>query len=151
VIGDVRVGKDASVWFGAVLRGDINSILVGERTNIQDGCVLHVTHEHGVRIGRDVTVGHRAVVHGCTIADECLIGMGSVILDGVRIETHALVAAGAVVLEKTVVPEGSLVAGIPARVIRQLTGREREAISESARHYVEYALTFQRSAGRGTP
>jgi carbonic anhydrase/acetyltransferase-like protein (isoleucine patch superfamily) len=143
VIGDVEIGEDASVWFSAVLRGDINSITIGERTNIQDGCVLHVTHENAVKVGNDVTVGHRAVVHGCTIADECLIGMGSVILDGASLGRNVLVAAGAVVLQNAVVPEGSLVAGVPARIIRPLTIDERNAIRDSARHYVEYARSFR--------
>jgi len=143
VIGDVLIGKDASIWYNAVLRGDINRISIGERTNIQDGCILHVTQECQVKIGSDVTVGHRAIVHGCTIDDSSLIGMGSVILDHAHIGPNALVAAGAVVRERFIVPEGSLAAGVPAKVVRKLTDEEKNRISESARHYVEYAKNFR--------
>ena len=142
LIGDVRVAKDASIWFNSVLRGDINSVEVGERTNIQDGSVLHVTNEFPLRIGSDVTVGHRAIVHGCTVGDCCLIGMGSVLLDNVTIGSQSLVAAGALVLQNFVVPEGMLVAGIPAKIIRLLTEKEKGLIKESAQHYVEYARGY---------
>jgi gamma-carbonic anhydrase len=143
VIGDVEIGKDASIWFNAVVRGDINAVKIGERTNIQDGCVLHVTHQNPVRVGADVTVGHRAIVHGCSVYNGCLIGMGSVVLDNARVGPHALVAAGAVVLENFEVPEGMLAAGVPARLIRVLTDEERRAIIESAQHYVEYARSYR--------
>ncbi len=149
LIGDVRLAKDASVWYNSVLRGDINVVEVGERTNIQDCSVLHVTSEFPVRIGSDVTVGsttswrHRAIVHGCTVGDCCLIGMGSVILDNAKIGSNSLVAAGAVVLENFVVPEGMLAAGIPAKIIRPLTEEEKEQSRESALHYVEYARRYR--------
>ena len=144
IAGNVTLEEDASVWFNAVLRGDINTISIGQRTNIQDGCVLHVTNTFPVRIGKDVTVGHRAVVHGCTIEDESLVGMGAVILDNAHIGPNALVAAGALVLEGAEVPEGSLAAGVPARVIRKLTDAEKDRIRSSAHHYVEYAKSFAR-------
>ncbi len=118
VIGDVELGENVSIWFQAVLRGDINSIVVGDRTNIQDGCVFHVTQQCSVRVGTGVTIGHRAIVHGCTIGNGSLIGMGSILLDNVRIGDNCLVAAGAVVRENAVVPSGSLVAGVPARIAR---------------------------------
>jgi len=143
VIGDVRLAADSSVWFQSVLRGDINRITVGERTNIQDGCVFHVTQEHEVRVGSNVTVGHRAIVHGCTIGDMSLIGMGAVLLDDAMIGENVLVAAGSVVREHAVIPPGSLVAGVPARVVRQLTEIEVERIRESAAHYVEYSKRFR--------
>lgn len=143
VIGDVELGKEASVWFQAVLRGDINSIVIGDRTNIQDGCIFHVTNEFSVCVGNDVTVGHRAIVHGCSIGDGSLIGMGSVILDNARIGDNCLVAAGAVVLENAVVPPGSLAAGVPARIIRNLTVEEIGRIHDSAVHYSEYARAFR--------
>ena len=143
VIGDVELGDEASVWFQAVLRGDINRIAIGDRTNIQDGCILHVTNEFSVRVGTDVTVGHRAIVHGCVIGDGSLIGMGAVVLDNVRIGDNSLVGAGAVVLENTVIPSGSLVAGVPARIIRNLTAEEIRRIHDSAAHYVEYARAFR--------
>lgn len=144
LIGDVRLAQDVSIWFNAVLRGDINVVEIGERTNVQDGSVLHVTHEDPVRIGCDVTVGHRAIVHGCTIGDCCLIGMGSVILDNAKVGSYSLVAAGAVVRAGFVVPEGVLVAGVPARVIRPLSDEEKRLIKESALHYVDYARGYRR-------
>jgi len=143
VIGQVSLGADSSVWFNVVLRGDINSITIGERTNIQDGTIMHVTGAHPVVVGSDVTIGHRAIVHGCTIGNSCLIGMGSIVLDGARVGDHSLVAAGAVVLQDFAVPEGSLVAGVPGKIIRQLTDDERSHIMKSARNYVEYARRFQ--------
>lgn len=143
LVGDVRIKKDSSIWYNAVLRGDINFVEIGKRTNIQDGSVLHVTKEYPVRIGNDVTVGHRAIVHGCTVGDCCLIGMGSVILDNATVGSYSLVAAGAVVLQNFVVPEGMLVAGIPARIVRPLTNKEKEQIEESAQHYIEYARGYR--------
>ncbi len=144
VIGDVTVGKDSSIWYGAVLRGDINAIRIGERTNIQDGSVLHVTHACGVDIGDDVTVGHQAMVHGCSIGNASLIGMSAVVLDNARVGSHALVAAGSVVREGFVVPDGCLVAGVPARVVRSLSGEEQQELLASAEHYVGYSRTYSR-------
>lgn len=143
LVGDVRVGRDASIWFHAVLRGDINAIRIGERSNIQDGSVLHVTHELPVEIGTDVTVGHMAMIHGCAIGDGALIGMNAVVLDGVRIGPGALVAAGSVVREGSVVPEGTLVAGVPARTVRSLSAEERNGLLTSAEHYVTYARSYR--------
>jgi carbonic anhydrase/acetyltransferase-like protein (isoleucine patch superfamily) len=143
VIGDVEIGADASIWFHAILRGDINGIRIGERTNVQDGSVLHVTHEYMVVLGSDITVGHRAILHGCTVHEECLIGMGSIVLDNARVGPSAMVAAGAVVRENFVVPEGTLAAGVPARIIRDLTPEERELLRASAGRYVTYARTYR--------
>ncbi|MGA9118886.1 MAG: gamma carbonic anhydrase family protein [Bacteroidota bacterium] len=143
VIGDVSVGQEASIWFNAVLRGDINRITIGERTNIQDGTVVHVTHELAVLIGDEVTIGHLAMVHGCTIGDRCLVGMNAILLDGATVGPDSVVAAGAVVKERFVVPPGVLVAGVPARVVRELTEGERLALRESAEHYVAYARTYR--------
>jgi carbonic anhydrase/acetyltransferase-like protein (isoleucine patch superfamily) len=143
LIGNVKIGKDSSVWFNSVLRGDINAVEIGERTNIQDAAVLHVTSESMCRIGSDVTVGHRAIIHACTVGDCCLIGMGAIVLDNATIGENSLVAAGAVVLQNATIPEGVLVAGVPAKVIRRLTDEERTAIRESAEHYVAYARGFQ--------
>ena len=142
IIGDVELGMDSSIWFNAVLRGDINAIRVGERSNVQDGAVLHVTHEYPVYIGADATIGHHAIIHGCTVEDGCLIGMGAVVLDHARVGPYALVAAGAVILEEFVVPEGMLAAGVPARVIRKLTDKEKQDLFESAQRYVTYAASF---------
>ncbi len=143
VIGDVRLGNDASVWFNAVLRADINAIVIGDRTNVQDGAVAHVTHELPVVIGREVTIGHMVVVHGCTIHDRSLVGMNAVVLDGAVVGPDAIVAAGSLVRERFVVPPGVLVAGVPARIVRDLTDEERQALLRSADHYVGYARSYR--------
>lgn len=146
IIGDVRIGRDSSIWFNAVVRGDVNYIRIGERTNIQDGGLLHVRHGTSpLLIGSDVTLGHGVIAHGCTIRDHCLIGMGAIILDNAEINSYTLVAAGAVVRNNTIVPEGVLMAGVPAKVIRDLTTSERTMIEESAVHYVGYAKLYQGS------
>jgi carbonic anhydrase/acetyltransferase-like protein (isoleucine patch superfamily) len=142
IIGDVEVGEQGSIWFNAVLRGDINHIRVGARSNVQDGCVVHVTQQLPALIGDDVTVGHMAMLHGCHVGDACLIGMNAVILDNARVGPRAIVAAGSVVKENFVVPEGTLVAGVPARVVRDLTEEERSFLFRSALNYVEYARSF---------
>jgi carbonic anhydrase/acetyltransferase-like protein (isoleucine patch superfamily) len=146
IIGNVELARDTSVWFNAVLRGDINAIRIGERSNIQDGCIFHVTNELAVEIGRDVTVGHGAIVHGCRIDDGALIGMGAVVLDRAHVGTQALVAAGAVVREGFEVPPGTLVGGVPAKVLRALTDAEKSALLESAAHYMDYAAAFRSPA-----
>lgn len=142
LIGEVDVGSEASIWFNAVLRGDINGIAVGDRSNIQDGVVVHVTRLLRAVVGRNVTVGHKAMLHGCDIRDACLIGMNAVVLDSARVGPHAVVAAGAVVREGFVVPEGTLAAGVPAKVIRELTAQERAFLLESAQNYIDYARTY---------
>jgi carbonic anhydrase/acetyltransferase-like protein (isoleucine patch superfamily) len=145
VIGDVEIGEKSSIWFHAVLRGDVNSIRIGTRTNIQDAAVLHVTQKtHALSIGCDVTVGHRAVLHGCTVEDGCLIGMGAILLDGAIVRTHSMVAAGALVLQGMEIPEGVLAAGVPAQVKRVLTEQEKESIMQSAREYVETASLYHK-------
>ena len=150
IIGDVEIGKDSSIWFNAVVRGDVNFIRIGERTNIQDGCILHVTvKKFPLIVGSDVTVGHGAILHGAVIRDMCLIGMGAVILDGAEVQSYSLVAGGALVRQGVVVPEGTLVAGVPAKVVRELTDEERKAIAESAVHYVELANDYKKITIRG--
>jgi len=149
VIGDVTVGRDASIWFNAVLRGDINRIVVGDRSNIQDGAVLHLTRGLMCSVGTNVTVGHKAMLHACTIEDACLIGMSSTVLDGARVGPFSIVAAGAVVKEGFVVPEGVLVAGVPARVVRPLSEEERAFLLQSAQNYIEYARSFRGAEGDG--
>ena len=143
LIGDVELGEEASIWFNAVLRGDINAVRVGRRSNVQDGCVVHVTHELPALIGDDVTVGHAAVIHGCVIEQGCLIGMNATVLDNARVGPFAIVGAGSVVKENFHVPPGTLAAGVPARVIRDLTERERQFLLQSAQHYVEFARSFK--------
>ncbi len=135
IIGAVTLEEGASVWYNAVLRGDSDRIIVGSGSNLQDNVSVHVDSSHPVVIGRDVSVGHNAVVHGCTIGDGSLIGMGSVVLSGAVIGEGCLVAAGAVVLEGTVVPAGSLVAGVPAKVRRELTSEERAGLLRNAQIY----------------
>jgi carbonic anhydrase/acetyltransferase-like protein (isoleucine patch superfamily) len=143
VIGEVVVGENSSIWFNSVVRGDVNWIRIGERTNIQDNSVLHVTHGlHPLSVGSDVTIGHRSILHGCTIEDGCLIGMGAIVLDGARVRKNAMVAAGSLVLAGFEVPEGVLVAGVPASIKRPLTVAEREGLWQSAKHYVEYAKSY---------
>jgi carbonic anhydrase/acetyltransferase-like protein (isoleucine patch superfamily) len=140
VIGDVVMGEECSVWFHAVIRGDVNYIRIGDRTNIQDLCMLHVTHDtHPLIIGNDVTVGHSVVLHGCTIHDRVLVGMGAIIMDGAVIGEDSVVGAGALVVEGTVVPPKSLILGSPARVRRSVTDEELAWIKKSAENYVKYA------------
>lgn len=147
VKGNVTIGADSSVWYQAVIRGNIDQeavpVQIGARTNIQDGCVLHLDKEYPLSIGNDVTIGHRAIVHGCTIEDNCLIGMGAIIMNGAVIGKNSMVAAGALVTQHTIVPEGSLVLGSPAKVKRPLTESEIASITKSAEHYVEEAHAQQ--------
>jgi len=144
IIGDVEIGAGSSVWFNSVIRGDVHFIRIGERTNIQDNCVLHVTHDtYPLVIGSDVTVGHGAILHACTISDRCLIGMGAKVLDDAKVGPYAFVAAGSLVLEHFEVPEGALVAGVPARVKRMLTDEEKEQIVRSAQNYVRYVESYR--------
>ncbi len=146
LIGDVAVGKDSSIWFNAVVRGDVNSIRIGERTNVQDIAVIHVTHNKWPTfIASNVTVGHGAIVHGCVIEEACLIGMGAILLDGCRIGENSIIAAGSVVREGMVVPKGSLVAGVPARIVRSLSDEEIRRITDSAQHYVEYISNYRKN------
>ena len=142
LIGDVRLGDRASVWFGAVIRADNTPILVGEDSNIQDGAVGHSDPGVPLTIGARVTIGHQAIVHGCTIADDCLIGMGARILNGAVLGPECLVGAGALISEGKSFDGGSLIVGVPARVIRPLTEPERAAIRVSAAHYAEKAARY---------
>ena len=144
VIGDVHIGAESSVWMNVVVRGDVNYIRIGARTNVQDGTIVHVMRDtHPTVIGDDVTIGHGAVVHGCTIEDRCLIGMGAVLLNGCRIGSGSIIAAGSVLPEGTVVPPGSMVMGVPAKVRRPLTSDEDTSIKWYADNYVRYRLDFQ--------
>ncbi|CAA6679711.1 MULTISPECIES: gamma carbonic anhydrase family protein [unclassified Lentimonas] len=136
VIGAVTLGKNSSVWHNSVLRGDINSIEIGEGSNVQDGSVLHLADNFGVKVGKYVTIGHMAMVHACTIGDECLIGMSATILDGAVIGEQSIVGAGALVTKGTQVPAGSLVLGAPAKVVRALTADERAGLKGMAEKYV---------------
>ena len=143
VMGNVHLGPDASVWFGCVLRGDTESMHIGEGSNIQDLSVLHADFGQPLHIGRHVTVGHKVMLHGCTIGDESLIGIGAVVLNGARIGKNCLVGAGALVTEGKQFPDGSMIVGAPARVVRQLTPEQIEGLRQSARHYVDNARRFR--------
>lgn len=146
VIGDVHLGSESSIWMNVVLRGDVHSIRIGNRTNVQDLTLVHVMREtNPTAIGNDVTIGHSAVVHGCTIEDRCLIGMGAILLNGVRVGTGSIVAAGALVPEGMVIPPGSMVMGVPAKVKRPLTPDEDASIQWYADNYVRYRLDFQQT------
>ena len=142
LIGDVRLGRGASVWFGAVIRADNTPIIIGEDSNIQDGAIGHSDPGFPLTIGARVTVGHQAILHGCTIADDCLIGMGAKILNGAMLEPECLVGAGALITEGKSFAGGSLIVGSPARVVRQLTGQEKQALRVSAAHYAEKAARY---------
>lgn len=142
LIGDTILAEETSIWFGAVLRGDINFIKIGRFTNIQDNCVIHVSGEAPTTIGDYVTVGHGAIIHGGTIGNNCLIGMGSIILDKSVIGDGCLIAAGALVKERQVIPPGSLVVGNPGVVKRQITADEQQLFKEWAIHYREYAKNY---------
>lgn len=153
VIGDVALGEDVSVWPGAVIRGDVNRIRIGARSNVQDGAVIHVTHDgpytpggQACSIGCDVTIGHGAVVHACTLGDACLVGMHATILDGAVVEAHALVGAGAVVTPGKRVGTGELWLGNPARRVRVLDARAIEQLDYSAAHYVELKDRYLRAS-----
>lgn len=144
IIGDLVIGDYSSVWFNTVIRADIMPIRIGSYTNIQDNCTLHITGDNfPLTIGNSVTVGHNAVLHGCTVNDEVLIGMGAIVLDGAVVSSHSLVAAGSVVKPGFVVPEGVMVAGAPAKIIRNLSDDEIKGIINSAKKYSQYAQMFK--------
>ena len=143
VMGNVELGDDASVWFGTVIRGDTEVIRIGKRTNIQDASVLHADVGKPLTIGDDVTVGHKVMLHGCTIGDGSLIGIGAVVLNGARIGKGCLVGAGALVTEDKEFPDGSMIIGSPAKVVRELNAEQREGLLMSAAHYVDNARRFK--------
>lgn len=148
IIGDVKIGSDCSIWYNAVLRGDVNSITIGDRTNIQDGTVIHTTfdmskHPSQTHIGNDVSIGHNATIHGATIGDKCLIGMGATVLDNAVVPSGCIIAANALVLSGSVLEPDSLYAGIPAKKIKSVTPEQRQEIIErTARDYRLYASWF---------
>jgi carbonic anhydrase/acetyltransferase-like protein (isoleucine patch superfamily) len=139
VVGDVTLGDCSSVWYGAVLRGDINRIVVGHHTNIQDNAVLHLSDPYGCLVGNHVTIGHSAIVHACTVGDEVLVGMGAVMLDGAEVGSQCIIGARALVTQGMKIPPGSMVLGSPARVARALTPDERASLKRMAERYVQNA------------
>ena len=149
IIGDVVIGEDSSVWPLSVIRGDVHYIRIGARTNIQDGCVLHVMRdEHPLTLGDDVTIGHSVTLHGCCIESRCLVGMGAVLLNGVTVGTGSIVAAGTLLLEGARIPPGSLVIGHPGNVKRQLTAIDQATIDSYAKRYVEYKNVYRKEEKR---
>ena len=144
VIGEVVLGAQASIWFGSVLRGDMACIQIGAGTNIQDNSVLHADTGQPLTIGERVTVGHQAVLHGCTVGEESLIGIGAIVLNGAKIGKNCLVGAGSLVTEGKEFPDGSMIMGAPAKLVRQLTPEQIDGIRQSAQHYINNAQRFQR-------
>jgi carbonic anhydrase/acetyltransferase-like protein (isoleucine patch superfamily) len=144
IVGEVIMGRDCTVWFNAVIRGDVNSITIGNRTNIQDGAVIHCTYQRSkTTIGNHVSIAHNAVVHGCTIEDNVLIGMGAIVMDGAVIGTGSIVAAGAIVTQNTIIPPGSIYAGNPARFLKAVSPEQAEVFARTANNYVMYAEWFK--------
>ncbi len=152
VIGDVVLGEHCSVWFHAVIRGDVHHIRIGDRTNVQDLCVLHVTHDtHPLIIGNEVTIGHGVILHGCTIKNRVLIGMGAIVMDGAVIGEDSVVGAGTLVVEGMLVPPKSVVLGSPGRIRRAVSEAELAWIKESAENYVTYAGLYLDNSSRAKP
>lgn len=139
VIGNVTIGKQVGIWFGAVIRADKDRIVIGDRSNIQDNCVVHTSRDFPVILGTDVSVGHGAILHGCTIADQVLVGMGAIVLNGARIGKGSVIGAGAVVREHADIPEGSVVVGVPGKVIKQADAVQQQHILNNAASYVQLA------------
>lgn len=142
VVGAVEVGADASIWFNCVLRGDINHIVIGAQTNVQDGTIVHVSDDFAAVVGERVSIGHRAIIHACTVGDETLVGMGAIIMDGAVIGPRCVIGAGALVTKQMHVPEGSLVLGSPAKVVRMLSLEEQQQNKALAAKYVESSRRF---------
>ncbi len=148
IVGSVSIGKNCGVWYNAVIRGDSDTIIIGDNTNIQDLACLHVDRGHKLKIGNGVTVGHSAIVHGCTVGDNVIVGMGAIILNDAVIEDNCLIGAGALVTGKMHIPSGSMVYGNPAKVIRSITEAEMEDIKTNAKVYVEHAKKAKLEADR---
>ncbi|MEM0995351.1 MAG: gamma carbonic anhydrase family protein [Bacteroidota bacterium] len=145
IVGDVTMGDDCSIWFHAVVRGDVNSIKMGNKVNVQDGAIIHCTYEKAATtIGNEVSIGHRAIVHGCTIGDRVLVGMGAIVMDHAVVEENVLIAAGAVVLENSHLEAGSIYAGVPARKVKNLSPEQfKDTVARIADNYVMYASWFK--------
>ena len=145
IVGDVRMGKNCTIWFNAVIRGDVHEIRIGDDTNIQDGAIIHCTYKQaGTYIGNQVSIAHNAVVHGCTLHDRVLVGMGAIVMDGAVVHSDAVIAAGAVVLAGTIVEAGSIYAGMPAKKVKDIGDNMREVILRTARNYPMYATWFEK-------
>lgn len=147
VVGNVTIEAHASVWFNAVVRAELDHVTIGERANVQDGAVIHVDKGFPVKLGKNVTVGHRAVVHGATVDDNCIVGIGAILLNGSHIGANSIVGAGALVPEGKHFPPNSLLVGVPARVAREITPEQAARIAEGADHYVEFGAGYARKLG----
>lgn len=145
--GNVRIGAQASVWFGAVIRAESDQVTIGERSNVQDGAIIHVDAGFPATLGREVTVGHRAVVHGATVEDGCIVGIGAILLNGAHIGANSIVAAGALVGEGKRFPPNSMLMGIPAKLVRTLTDEEAARVARGAQHYVDYGAAYAARLG----
>lgn len=144
IVGDVVMGNNCSVWFNAVIRGDVNYIKIGDNTNIQDGAVIHATYQRAAtNIGNNVSIGHNALVHGCTLHDNVLIGMGAIVMDNADVQPFVIIAAGAVVLENTICESGYLYAGMPAKKIKPITDEQRELLKRLPNNYIMYSSWFK--------
>jgi carbonic anhydrase/acetyltransferase-like protein (isoleucine patch superfamily) len=142
VVGDITIGKQVGIWFGAVVRADKDRIVIGDRSNIQDNCVVHTSRGFPVTLGREVSIGHGAILHGCTISDQVLVGMGAIVLNGARIGKGSVIGAGAVVREGAEIPEGSVVVGVPGKIIKQADAAQQQQILNNAASYVELAEEY---------
>jgi carbonic anhydrase/acetyltransferase-like protein (isoleucine patch superfamily) len=142
VVGDITIGKQVGIWFGAVVRADKDRIVIGDRSNIQDNCVVHTSRGFPVTLGREVSIGHGAILHGCTISDQVLVGMGAIVLNGARIGKGSVIGAGAVVREGAEIPEGSVVVGVPGKIIKQADAAQQQQILKNAASYVELAEEY---------
>jgi carbonic anhydrase/acetyltransferase-like protein (isoleucine patch superfamily) len=151
IIGDVTIAEHASVWYQSVLRGDINRIVIGPRSNVQDGSVVHLSRDYGCYVGQSVTVGHKAVLHACTIDDEVLVGMGAIILDGAVVGARSIIGAGALITGGKIIPPGSLVLGSPAKVVRSLTLEEQAGLKKWADNYVDLIPAYRTGLARHYP
>ena len=145
IVGDVQAGNQCSIWFNAVIRGDVHYIKMGDKVNVQDGAVIHCTYQkHPTNIGNNVSIGHNAIVHGCTIKDNVLIGMGSIVMDNCVIESNSIIAAGAVVTQNTIVESGSIYAGVPAKKVKDISEELiNDEINRIANNYVKYSSWFK--------
>lgn len=144
IVGDVTIGHSCSIWWGAVVRGDVNSIIIGDETNIQDGAIIHCTYQKAAtKIGNRVSIGHKAIVHGCTIEDSALVGMGAIVMDHAVVQSGSIVAAGAVVLENTIVESGYIYAGVPAKKVKKIEGGMSEVFERTANNYMLYKSWFE--------
>ena len=142
IIGDVEIGKNSSVWFNAVIRADSDKVKIGENSNVQDNSVIHTSEGFGVQIEDNVTIGHGAIIHGCTVKDNVMIGMGAIVLNGAVIEENSIIGAGALITQDKVIPSGSLAFGNPCKIVRQLTDEEISSISRNAKSYVKEAEKY---------